>query len=520
MSDIGLGSWPMRRARMSADMVALRQAGRVLTYGQLARRVDTLASALAARGVRQGDRIAYLGPNDIATFETFFAAGRLGAVFVALNTRLSGAEITYMLADSGSTVLVHSGETAALAAAAEPYGSGVRTVVSLDPTAALPGAVTYESLFAATDVRLPERQVALNDDALLLYTSGTTGRPKGAILSHGNLTFNTMNQLAHVDVLGNDVALCIAPLFHVTGLGLVSMPVLFKGGTLVVAPKFDPAWVLRVIAEERITAFSAVPTMLQMLAEHPDWSGANLRSLRYVIYGGSPVNLRIARAWQERGVEILQGYGMTEAAPGIVMALPEGAADRPGSTGVPHFFTDNRVVDAGGRCIYPPAEGELLVRGPNVFRGYWKRPDESAASFDGEWFRTGDVVRYDSNGWTYVVGRVKDMFISGGENVYPAEVESVIAQLPEVADSAVIGVPDERWGEVGAAFVLLKVGTTLDEEQLRRHLNDRLARYKIPRYVRFVDQLPRTASGKVRKAYLRTTFTDRSTTRPEAEERA
>jgi fatty-acyl-CoA synthase len=261
---------------------------------------------------------------------------------------------------------------------------------------------------------------------------------------------------------------------------------------------------LGAIRELRINGFSAVPTMLQMLCDHPQWADADLSSLRYVIYGGSTIQVRVANSWLSRGVQVLQGYGMTEAAPGVFMATPAGAARRPVSAGVTHFFTDVELLTPDGTRQSVPGTGELLVSGPNVFAGYWNRPEDTAASFvDGAWFRSGDVVRVDPDGWAYVVDRVKDMIISGGENIYPAEVEAVINQLSEVEDCAVVAVPDQRWGEVGLAFVVRRPGAELTDEALRTHLDGRLARYKIPRYVRFVADLPRTATGKVRRADLR-----------------
>jgi fatty-acyl-CoA synthase len=491
MPDLGVGSWPARRARIDPAGVALRQGDRELTYAELAARVEALAGGLARRGVGAGDRVAYLGPNDISTFETFFAAGRLGALFTPLNTRLAGPEVARLVADCAPAVLVHHPDLAA----AVPAGPD-----------AVPLGAAYQALLAGAGPAPVE--VGLADPALLLYTSGTTGVSKGAVLSHGNLTFNTMNQLAHVDVLSSDVALCTAPLFHVTGLGQVSLPALFKGGTVVVAPRFDPAWMLATIARQRITCFSAVPTMLQLLCDHPDWAAADLGSLRYVVYGGSSVQQRVARAWLDRGVTVLQGYGMTEASPGVVLATPAGAAARPVSAGVPHFFTDTALLGeepgTAGAVRPGPGVGELLVRGPNVFTGYWNRPAETAASLlPGGWFRTGDVVRVEDDGWSYVVDRVKDMIISGGENIYPAEVEAALVELPEIADCAVVAVPDQRWGEVGLAFVVTRPGATLTGEAVRARLDGRLARYKIPKFVRFVPELPRTASGKVRRGELR-----------------
>ena len=497
MNGPGIGSWPARRARMNPASTAMATDDESLTYADLAGRVEATAVHLRELGVGAGERVAYLGPNSIDTFVCFFATARLGGIFVSLNTRLAAPEISYMLADSGSTVLVHGPECAELAGTADPAAHGVKHVLSLadlrEATAGVTGTAPW-----------PDRLVDLDDPVLILYTSGTTGRPKGAVLTHGNITWNTVNQLVHVDVLGSDVALCVAPLFHVTGLGQVSLPTLLKGGTVVVVPKFDAGGFLALIGRRRATSFSAVPTMLKMLCDHPDWAAADLSTLRCVVYGGSPVDQRVAQAWLDRGVVLQQGYGMTEAAPGVFMAMPEGAGARPTSPGVPHFFTDVEVLGDDGTHLAIAGQGELLVRGAHVFRGYWERPEESAAvlSPDG-WYRSGDVVRIDDDGWAHIVDRVKDVIISGGENIYPAEVEAAIAELADVHGAAVVGVPDATWGEVGCAYVVLRPGADLDELALRAHLDQRLARYKIPRYVELVDELPTNATGKVLRASLR-----------------
>lgn len=482
----GVGSWPARRARISPHRTALVQADRTLTYAELAQRVDRLAAVLAGLGVRRGDRVAYLGVNDISVFETLFATALCGAIFVPLNYRLSGTEIGYMLADSGASLLVHSADADELVASAGPLPPVLRTADFDLPSALEP--------FAA--------EVSLDDPCLLLYTSGTTGRPKAAVLTHGNLTWNTVNQLAHFDVLSTDRALCIAPLFHCVGLGQITLPTLFKGGSVEPVAKFDPGLILARIADARITSFSAVPTMLQMMCQDPAWDTTDLSSLTCVLYGGSPVQERVARAWLDRGVRLLQGYGMTEASPGVSMGTHDGTLDHPVSAGVPHFFTDVAALGPDDRVTPLGAEpAELLVRGPNVFAGYWNRPQETLAGFVGsEWFRSGDVVRVD-DGWLHVVDRVKDLIISGGENVYPAEVEAVVVQLDEVESCAVVGVPDERWGEVGVAYVVVR--GEFSESALRAHLEANLARYKVPKHLVFVDALPRNATGKVRRVELR-----------------
>jgi fatty-acyl-CoA synthase len=513
VSNYSVGSWPRRRARINPSSTALRQGEQEITFGSLAERVDNLARAMHQRGVRPGDRVAYLGANDTATFEVFFAAGLLGAIFAPFNIRLTAAELSLLVDDCAPVILFHGSAYGHLVADLPP----IATVVAVD------GSPAYEEFLATgadSDMAFPE--VQLDDDAVILYTSGTTGQAKGAVLTHANVTFNVMNQLAHADVLGSDTAMCIAPLFHATGLGQVSLPTLFKGGCVVVMERFDAGTVLATIHDQQVASFSAVPTMLQMLCDHPDFAATDLSSLRYVIYGGSMVAERVARAWQNRGVVLLQGYGMTEASPGVYLATAAGAVVRPVSIGVPHFFTDVAIADpvgtnsptgqpptgqpSGGESYEgQPRRGELLVRGLNVFRGYWQRPVETEAAFTDGWFRSGDVIRLDEDGWAYVVDRVKDMIISGGENVYPAEVEARLNELDGVVESAVIAVPDERWGEVGLAYVVTTAPSKWSEPAIREALRDRLAAFKIPAYVRFIDDLPKTAIGKTRKQVLRAT---------------
>ena len=399
-------------------------------------------------------------------------------------------------------MLVHSADTDALVGAAAPP-VGLR-VLAVHPTSCPAGGSGYEAEIAAGPALEEAPPVALDDPALILYTSGTTGRPKGAVLTHGSMTWNTVNFLAHVEVLSTDRALGVAPLFHCVGINQVTLPTLFKGGSVELMPKADPGQVLERVSAAGITSFSAVPTMLQMMCEHPSWDTADLSSLTLVQYGGSPVQERVARAWLDRGVRLIQGYGMTEASPGVYMATYDGALAHPTAVGVPHFFTDVALLreDRPGPVGAEPAE--LLVRGPHLFSGYWRRPEETGAALvDGQWFRTGDVLRADDDGWAHVVDRVKDMYISGGENVYPAEVEAVAVQLDDVANCAVVGVADPRWGEVGAAYVQVRDGATLGEPELRAHLEANLARYKVPRYIEFLPELPRNATGKIRRVELR-----------------
>ncbi len=484
MNDYGVGSWPRRRARIRPDAVALRQGEQGLTYADSADAVENLARTLAERGIRHGDRVAYLGRNHISAFVVFFATTHLGAIFVPLNTRLTDAELAALLHDSAPDLLFHDAEHRWLA---DLCAHGIPLAAIEDIPLSGGGPAIGEPA-----------PVGLDDPAVILYTSGTTGRPKGAVLTHGNLTFNTVNQLAHVDVLGSDTALCIAPLFHATGLGLVSLPTLFKGGTVEVIDRFEPAAVLTAIAERAVTSFSAVPTMLQMLCDHPDFEHTELSSLRYVIYGGSPVSERVAQVWQHRGVDILLGYGMTEASPGVCLATPEGAPERPLSAGPPHFFTDVAIAGATDSGH----SGEVLIRGPHLASRYWNDTADMPLTNDGRWFRSGDLARFDDAGWIHIIGRIKDMFISGGENVYPDEIEARINALPGIVECAVVGVADERWGEVGAAYVVTTDHSTIDAADLRTALRSVLAGYKVPHHMRFVAELPKNATGKVLKHLL------------------
>lgn len=509
-SNVGLGSWPWRRARIDADAPAVRQGDRSLTYAELDDQVRRMARVLADAGVGHGDRVAYLGANDLMTFVTLFAAGWLGAIFVPLNTRLSAAEITYLLGDCRPGVLVHSEALVALVPAEADRPEGLRTVLVLGSPSREADQV-HRAIASALPLSVPAA-VDLSDPALLIYTSGTTGRAKGALLTHGNLTWNTVNQLAHLDVLSTDRALCAAPLFHIAGLGQVTLPTLFKGGSIEVHPGFQAGEVLATVQRRRITSLSLVPIMLELMCEHRGWADSDLGSLRYVVYGGSPVQERVARAWLDRGIELRQGFGMTEASPGVFMAPSHGARERPVSIGRPHFYTDVALLDDDGPRPLGDRPGELIVRGPHVFAGYWQRPTETAASFyadadadamSGRWFRTGDVVRTESDGWSYAVDRAKDMIISGGENIYPAEIEAVLVELAGVAAAAVVAVPDDRWGEVGAAFLTCQPGSSLTEDEVRGHLGAALARYKIPKYIRFVVDLPTNTTGKIRRTDLR-----------------
>jgi fatty-acyl-CoA synthase len=503
MNNQGLGAWIARRRVKSAGDVALVQGNRVLRYEEFADRIDRLAVVLRAGGTVSGDRVAYLGNNHPDFLTTMFACGVIGAIFVPLNTRLAPRELEYMLEDCGARVLVLHQEVRELARAAA-WSSGVTRRIVVDGPAEHPAVEALDDLLASASTVIDETAVSLDDPAMILYTSGTTGRPKGAVLTHGNLTWNALNVLVDYDVTSDERALMIAPMFHVAALGMGALPTLLKGGMLVLQERVDPGDVLAAIAHHRITSLSGVPTTFQMLAEHPDWAGTDLSSLRKLTCGGSGVPARVIAAYEERGLGFSSGYGMTETSPGATSLPQRRARERGGTAGLPHFFTAVRVVGPDGEPVAAGVDGEIEIAGPNVMAEYWLRPDPTRDAHHGVWFRSGDIGRLDADGYLTISDRLKDLIISGGENIYPAEVEQLIMERPEIDAAAVIGIPDEKWGEVPLAVVVARSPITADD--ILAHLTGRIAKYKIPRDVEFVDELPRTASGKVRKSDLRARF--------------
>ena len=502
MLNEGVGSWTARRARKTPGARAILHAGRVLSYAELDDRVGRLARALRGLGAGPGSRVAYLGPNHPAFLETMFATWCAGAVFVPLNMRLAAPELAGQLADCGAALLVYAPGQAAVVA-------GIRGTARPSYLVALDGAAAgehdYETLLAGPPPERVDNPVSLDDPSLIMYTSGTTGRAKGATLTHGNITWNAVNVVVDADFRADEVALAVAPLFHTATLNMLCLPTLLKGGTVLVEPAFDAARVLELIARYRVTSMFGVPAIYDAMAATPGWAHADTSSLRMLLCGGAPVPDATIRRYTDRGLTFIQGYGMTETSPGALLLDAEHALAKAGSAGVPHFFTDVRVAGPGGAGAGPGERGEIIVAGPNVMRGYWGQPEATAAVLAGGWLRSGDVGVTDEDGYVSVVDRITDVIISGGENVYPAEVENALLNHPAVADCGVIGIPDGRWGEVGRAVVVLRPGASASEADILGFLDGRLARYKIPKSVQFASGLPRSATGKILKKKLRET---------------
>ena len=483
--ELTLGRWIPDRARTSPGRVAIEYLGAETTYGELDARSDALAAGFREAGFVRGDRVATLTGTRPDHVVVFFACAKAGLVLLPLNWRLAPAELSYQLADAEPAVLLASPEHAATASALHDRVAGLEDLLA-------PGGRRTSAAAAGDD-----------DGLLLVYTSGTTGRPKGALLTHANCFWTNLSFDRVAGLADDDVVLSVLPQFHCGGWNVQPLLAWWKGARVVLEPSFDAARALELIGERGITTMMGVPANYLFMANEPAFAGADLSSLRRAVVGGAPMPEALLEAWHKRGVEIVQGYGLTEAAPNVLCLPPEDAARRRGFAGKPYPHVDVALRDPeSGRHVEGAGEGELVVRGPNVFAGYWRDPEATSAAFADGWLLTGDVAARDEDGYYRIVGRLKDMVISGGENVYPAEIENVLHEHPAVVEAAVVGVPDERWGEACLAFVVLGEGEGAGEEEVLAFCREHLARYKVPREVRFVELLPRNALNKVAKTEL------------------
>ena len=481
MSDLTLDRWIRDRARATPERVAIDFLGAETTYRDLDERSERLAAGLLDAGLVPGDRVATLTGSSPEHVVVFFACAKAGLILLPLNWRLTNAELAYQLADAEPAILLASSEFAETAAGLHERSAPLEALVRNEDKVLVPPG---------------------DDDGLLLvYTSGTTGRPKGALLTHANCFWTNLSFDLVAGLGDEDVALQLLPQFHVGGWNVHPLLAWRKGARVVLEPSFEPGRALALIGEKRVTTMMGVPATYLFMAQDPGFAAADLSSLRRAVVGGAPMPEALLELWHERGVEIVQGYGLTEAAPNVLCLPPEEATRKRGFAGRPYPHVDVALRDPeSGALLEGPGEGELVVRGPNVFPGYWRNEQATAAAFADGWLLTGDIADRDAEGDYRIVGRLKDMVISGGENVYPAEIESVLHEHAAVAEAAVVGVPDERWGEACAAFVV--PGGEASEDELLAFCRERLAKFKVPREIHFVDELPRNSMGKVVKSEL------------------
>jgi acyl-CoA synthetase (AMP-forming)/AMP-acid ligase II len=505
LSDV-LARWA--RVTPTAEVFVDVATGERRTYAQADDRITRLANTFVADGVVPGDRVAVLGLNGVALLEAYIAVLRAGAICVPINFRLVPGEVAYTLADSGAVAAVADTTTAAVMRAARADAPALRRVITIGDD--------LEQVLDTADPAYTELAVPDEATAFIMYTSGTTGAPKGAMLSHRNLYLHAFSSTMHLGGPGGPgVWLAGTPLFHIAGLAGF-LPSLLAGGTTIIPPSggFDPDETLAVLERERVTACFFVPAQWAALCSRVGARARDLSALRKASWGAAPASTALLRTMIETfpGAEIVTSFGQTECSPVTTTLRGEDAVRKIGSVGTPMINVEVRVVDDEMRDVAPGEVGEIVYRGPLVMSGYWNKPEQTAEAFRGGWFHSGDLVRQDTDGYYYVVDRKKDMIISGGENIYCAEVENVLAGHPQIADVALIGVPDPTWGETPLAVIVPRDPADPPSlESVDEYCREHLARYKRPRRLTIVDALPRNATGKVQKTVLRERALDRET---------
>jgi fatty-acyl-CoA synthase len=497
------------RSRLSPEKVALIcvPSTQQFTYGELNERAIRCARILTDQcAVSRGERVAILAKNRVEFLDAFFAAGKSGIVLVPLNTRLTATELGFILRDSAVRALLYESEFADTIEQLRRDNSIEHWIALDEPVAS--NDLRYSRCLAETSSSgwQPAR-CQPEDIYCLLYTSGTTGNPKGVMIPYRMILWNGYNTALCWQLRETDISPVFTPIYHAGGLAAFLVPIFTAGGTIVLHREFDVGEVLRSLTREKCTVALGVPTIFKMFLDAPEFAQLDLTHLRWFISGGAPLPVELIHEYYRRGFVLKQGYGLTEVGVNCFTMAPEDAVRKSGSIGRPLMFTEARLASADGHDAADGEVGQLLLRGPHVCKGYWKDPGATAAALDRDgWFHTGDLARCDDEGFFYIVGRSKDMFISGGVNVYPIEVEAELLKHGEVRDATVIGVADATWGEVGVAFVVSKRPIPPSAEALVSYLSSRLAKYKIPRRFVFVDELPRTPYGKIAKAELRAAF--------------
>lgn len=492
-----IGNYSYFRARLAADKDAVidLDTGVHYSYGDLEDRANRLAHALAGFGVGKGDRVAFLSRNRVELIDGYFATGKLGAVLVPYNARLSAKELGQLMANETPKVLFYEDVFASTAEALKG-NSPLEQFINLDKdySGLLAGA---ENAFISCD------DLELEAVHLIIHTGGTTGLPKGGLISHRCEIFNSFSEICTWGLSYTDSAVILLPLFHTGGWNLLTLPLLHVGGTIYLARGYDPKVTLEVIQKEKTTLLFGAATIFRMMVEQPEFAAADLSSLRWVMAGAAPTPINIMEEFWKKGIKFVLGYGMTEAGPNNLSTPPQFVAQEMvekkfASVGKPFYLTLAKLIDDDGNTVTAAdTPGELLWSGPQIFSGYWGNEKETSETLVDGWVHTGDMASVDADGFYYIVGRKKNMFISGGENVFPPEIESALYDIEAVRECCVIGVPDEKWGEVGKAVVSVKPGMALTKQEILSALHGKLARYKIPKYVTFVDDVPKNSVGKI-----------------------
>jgi len=444
--------------------------------------------------LRKGDRVLILADFDAEYVALLGVAQKMGVILVPINYRLSASEIAFLVQNSDPSLII----------VAKEYKSLLNEIPKLVADKIISFNQYSEWLTSAAEQQTAEynsKPLEETHPAFILYTSGTTGQPKGAIYTHGMMLWNSINTSIRLKITSDDVYLNVMPPFHTGGWNVLTAPILHFGGTLIMMPKFDSENVLKALEKEKVSISMLVPTMVRMLSENHYFQKTDFRSLRFMIVGGEALPIQLFEQWNEQGVPIRQGYGLTECGPNITSLEAEDAIRKRGSIGFPNFYVDTKLMNEDGIEAAPQEKGELWIKGPIVTPGYWKNIKETEKSIVDGWFKTGDILKEDEEGYLYVVDRIKNMYISGGENVYPAEVEKCILKHPEIKEVCVIGVPHEKWGEVGKAFVVFKNGRK-EVSDITAYCIKHLAKYKVPKHFEVLEELPKNDTGKINRKLL------------------
>lgn len=488
----GIHYWIKKWATIQPEKIAIISENQQWTYKQLDEKIKGVAHFLRNElNIEEGEKIAILSQNNAEYVALLFAIAMLQCVAVPLNVRLTESELSYQIKDSQSFYLFYE----------EPFNDVAHELQKKMNIQSVPmgnlSCIPFTENVSGTTHKVKE-----NNPFIICYTSGTTGNPKGAVLTQKNMFYNALNNITALDITSQDRTIVLLPLFHIGGIGLFAFPTLFVGGTIVIAHKFHPGKVLNMIETNRVTIVMGVPVMHQEVINHPAFEHTDLSSVRLFYSGGAPCPTQLIQRYMAKGFTFGQGFGLTETSPSVFMLSVDDARRKIGSVGKPVLFCDIKIVNEIGDSVQANEVGHLLVRGNNVFKEYWNLEDETKEAFRDGWFITGDLASMDEEGFVYVAGRQKEMIISGGENIYPLEIEKVILSIEDVHETAVVGMEDQKWGEVPVAFVVLKGNSTVTKEQILAHCKKHLGKYKIPKMIQFTNELPRNSTGKIQKNKL------------------
>lgn len=490
--------WCEKWAQYSPNKLFLREhsTGLEWTYRDFNRRAEALSGYLTTElGLKKGDRIGIYSKNRAEFILLYVACVKTGTILVPLNFRLTPRELDTLIGDAEPALFLFE----------ECFSEEVKKLSTIDN---VPQKMEVESLRHFLSGKVSEipsirnTGIQFDDTVMILYTAGTTGLSKGVMITHRQIFWNAVNTVLRLNLTENDHTQSYAPFFHTGGWNVLFTPFLFVGGSHTLLNSFDSDLILQLMEKEKTTLLFGVPTMLQMMSDSPKFATTDLSSVRFAIVGGAPMPIPLINIWHEKGIAIRQGFGLTEVGPNCFSLHQDDAIRKKGSIGYPNFYIEAKIVDENGNELPPDTPGELWLKSPVVTAGYWKKPKETADAITDGWFHTGDILIKDNDGYFFVVDRKKNMYISGGENVYPSEIEKYLYQHPAVKECAVIGVPDERWGETGKAFVVLNPDHLFTEEEIIKYCREGLAKYKIPKSVVLLDTLPKNEAGKINRQEL------------------